>query len=220
MSHPVNICFHGVGRPERQLEPGEEPYWISEELFVRILDLVVGRPEVRLSFDDGNVSDYTIGLPRLRERNLIATVFALAGRMGQPGSLGESELRELRDAGIRIGNHGMEHIPWDRLTSTQATNELVTARDRLAAVLDASVDEAALPFGRYRRDTLRYLRKAGYRRVYSSDRYRVSADAWLQPRYSVRGRDTLDDIRAIIFQDSSLVNLRGRLRTRIKSLRP
>lgn len=216
----VHICFHGIGRPERQLETGEAPYWISDEFFVRILDMVVGRPHVRLSFDDGNISDYTIGLPRLRERNLTATVFALAGRLGNPGSLGERELRELRDAGIRIGNHGMDHTPWDHLTPGRANVELVMARKRLAAAIDAPVDEAALPFGSYRRSTLRHLRQAGYRRVYSSDGYRSPAAAWLQARYSVRADDTLDDIRALINRRTPLADLRGRLRARVKGLRP
>src|SRR5207249_4098380 len=34
----INICFHGVGTPRRELEPGEDVYWISEDAFRRILD--------------------------------------------------------------------------------------------------------------------------------------------------------------------------------------
>ena len=29
----VNVCFHGIGTPDRELEPGEDKYWISTELF-------------------------------------------------------------------------------------------------------------------------------------------------------------------------------------------
>ena len=26
----LNLCFHGIGTPQRPLEPGEDAYWISE----------------------------------------------------------------------------------------------------------------------------------------------------------------------------------------------
>ena len=32
-AHVTNICFHGIGVPERELEPGEERYWISQDAY-------------------------------------------------------------------------------------------------------------------------------------------------------------------------------------------
>ena len=73
----VNVCFHGIGTPDRELEPGEDKYWISTELFHEILDEVKTWPSVRISFDDGNASDAEIGLPGLVERNLTGDFFVL-----------------------------------------------------------------------------------------------------------------------------------------------
>jgi peptidoglycan/xylan/chitin deacetylase (PgdA/CDA1 family) len=192
----VNLCFHGIGEPDRTLEDGEAPYWISTELFHGVLDLVAGRDDVRLSFDDGNASDIEIGLPALVDRGLHATFFVLAGRLGSRGSLGEADVRRLASSGMAIGTHGMDHVPWRGLDDIAADRELVQARDRLAAVVGRPVEEAALPLGRYDRGLLRRLRRLGYTRVHTSDRAHARAHAWVQPRFSVVGTDTVAGLRA------------------------
>lgn len=187
---PVNVCFHGVGEPRRELEPGEERYWIGADEFRRVLDVLAEHPEVRISFDDGNWSDIEHGLPALLERGLVATFFVLAGRLGVPGSLDEDAVRHLAGQGMRIGSHGMDHASWRRMDTLTATRELVEARDRLVATVGAPVTEAACPRGQYDRRALQQLRRAGYDAVHTSDRARASAGAWLQPRFSVLNDDT------------------------------
>ncbi|MGF1648019.1 MAG: polysaccharide deacetylase family protein, partial [Kineosporiaceae bacterium] len=108
----INVCFHGVGEPARELEPGEDRYWVTVDTFRSVLDEIATWPAVRISFDDGNASDVEHGLPALRERGLPATFFVLARRLGLPGSLTGDDLRSLRDAGMTIGSHGMDHRPW------------------------------------------------------------------------------------------------------------
>ena len=88
----VNLCFHGIGTPERELEPGEEDYWISQETFLAVLDDVAQHRDAVVSFDDGNASDVEIGLPALVERDLRATFFVLAGRLDAPGCLSSADL--------------------------------------------------------------------------------------------------------------------------------
>src|SRR6266511_1025697 len=102
----VNLAMHGIGRPARQLEPGENERWVSVEQFEEVLDAVGDRPDVHLTFDDGNSSDVEIALPRLVERGLTAEFFPLAGRLGQRGYVDRSGLRELARAGMEIGSHG------------------------------------------------------------------------------------------------------------------
>jgi hypothetical protein len=40
----VNLCFHGIGAPERELEPHEEHYWVTEEQFGELLDVAGSAP--------------------------------------------------------------------------------------------------------------------------------------------------------------------------------
>jgi peptidoglycan/xylan/chitin deacetylase (PgdA/CDA1 family) len=191
----VNICFHGVGVPQRELEPGEDQYWIGRDEFLRILDDLAGRPAVRLSFDDGNASDVEIGLPALVDRGLTATFFVLAGRLDAAGSLSSDAVRGLRDAGMQVGTHGWDHRPWRGMDDTTSTKELEEARSRIAAVVDRPVEEAACPLGRYDRALLARMRHLGYTRVYTSDRRPARPRDWVQPRFSVGQSDTVASVR-------------------------
>ena len=75
----VNVTVHGIGAPARPLDDGEDQVWISVEQFEGLLDAAVGRPDVTVTFDDGNLSDLEIGLPRLLERGLKARFYIPAG---------------------------------------------------------------------------------------------------------------------------------------------
>jgi peptidoglycan/xylan/chitin deacetylase (PgdA/CDA1 family) len=195
MGAVVNLCFHGIGTPGRLMEPGEDAYWISPDLYHRVLDLATEDRRVRLSFDDGNASDVEIALPGLLERGLSATFFVLAGRLDRPGSLSGNEVRELAATGMRIGSHGMDHRPWRGLDEHDLDRELVEARHRLAAAAGTTVHEAALPLGRYDRRVLRAVRRLGYSHLHTSDRGWGRGEAWLQPRFSVRLGDSVESVR-------------------------
>jgi peptidoglycan/xylan/chitin deacetylase (PgdA/CDA1 family) len=194
----VNVCFHGIGTPQRELEPGEAPYWVSEAAFHRILDELAEWPDVRISFDDGNASDVEVGLPALVARGLDAQFFLLAGRLDQPGCVSSDGIRELRAHGMTVGSHGMWHRSWRGLSPREQVEEFVTARDRLAEVAQAPVTVAACPLGRYDRQVLKALRDNGYTKVYTSDRRPARPDSWLQARYSVKDGDTAEGLRAQI----------------------
>ncbi|KUL40010.1 polysaccharide deacetylase family protein [Actinoplanes awajinensis] len=192
----INICFHGIGTPQRELEPGEDRYWISEDLYAAVLDEIREWPSVRISFDDGNASDAELGLPGLVERGLTAEFFVLASRLDAAGSLSTEQIHALQGAGMAIGTHGMWHKPWRGMDAATSDVELVTAREQIAAVTGTPVTTAACPLGRYDRQLLTRMRALGYTRVFTSDRRKARANAWLQPRYSVRRDDTPASLRA------------------------
>lgn len=194
----IHLCFHGIGVPRREREPGEAHYWVAEELFLRVLDLLPGRGDVDLSFDDGNRSDVDFALPALAERGLRATFFALAGRLQDPDSLDPEALIRLQTAGMRIGSHGWAHVPWRGLSDEDARRELLDARRALEQASAATIREAALPLGRYDRRLLQRLHTAGYDRVFTSDRMPARDRSWLSPRYSVTAADTVASVQEIL----------------------
>jgi peptidoglycan/xylan/chitin deacetylase (PgdA/CDA1 family) len=200
----IHICFHGIGTPGRELEPGEAGYWLNVDSFRRILDELATLSPVQLSFDDSNASDAEIALPELVQRGLRADFFVIAGRLGTPGSLDEDGVRELLRNGMGIGSHGMHHRPWQRLDADTSHDEFVTAREKLAVLVGSDIDTAACPLGRYDRRSLRDLRRLGYRRVFTSDRRPARRDAWLQPRYSLQRGDTAAAVREIVLGRPSL----------------
>lgn len=195
---PINLLFHGVGRPGRGMEPGEDAYWVTPALLDEVLDFIVQRPRVSLSFDDCNSSDVEIVLRALTSRGLRATFFPISIRLGSPGSLSCDGLREIASAGMPVGSHGRRHIPWRRLPAAVATDELVTARRELEDVVQQPVTDAACPFGAYGRSTLQRLRGLGYTRVYTSDGARSSPGDWLQARYTITSNHDIGAIRRLV----------------------
>ncbi|SEB56353.1 Polysaccharide deacetylase [Nocardioides exalbidus] len=216
----VNVCFHGIGSPQRALEPGEEAYWTTPDTFLGVLDRVADRDDVRLSFDDGNESDIRIALPALQERGLTAAFFVVAGRLDQHGSLSRDDVRELHAAGMTIGNHGMTHRPWRGLDVARQQEELVTSRAVLAQVVGRPVLDAACPLGRYDRTVLSALRRAGYRSVHTSDRRWARSERWLQPRYSLHHDDTPESFeRGVLGRPRVAAQAKGALVGTVKRLR-
>ena len=182
----TNFTVHGVGPYARELDSGEAATWIDIRQLEQVLDDVMERPAVRLTFDDGNCSDVQIALPRLLERGLTAEFFPIAGLIGEPGRFDRSGLRELVAAGMSIGSHGWAHRDWRSLDDSSASQEIDQAIRRLSQLAGQPVHRVAVPFGSYDRTVLRRLRQAGVSRVYTSDGGRARIDAWLQPRTSLR----------------------------------
>jgi peptidoglycan/xylan/chitin deacetylase (PgdA/CDA1 family) len=216
----INICFHGIGTPRRELEPGEDGYWIAADRYLRILDEIATWPSARISFDDGNASDVEIALPALEQQGLTARFFVLAGRLGSPGSLAGADVRDLASRGMTVGSHGMSHRSWRGMDQATRQAELVEARHRIEDASGCIVTEVACPLGRYDRRVLAELRELGYERVYTSDRRTSAHGRWLQPRFSVHCDDTPESLRATVLRKQgpgrrsgeSLVGLAKRLR--------
>jgi peptidoglycan/xylan/chitin deacetylase (PgdA/CDA1 family) len=198
-SHRIfNLTFHGLGVLDRPLEGDEAKYWLNVEAFTEVLDRASHWTNTGITFDDGNLSDLTIGIPLLRNRGLTATFFVVAGRIGKKGYLGRSELREVIAAGMRIGSHGMHHLSWRRLHQPELKQEIFGARAMLEDVLGVPVTQAACPFGEYGTTVLKLLAECGFSRVFTSDRGWARPTAWIQPRNTIArdiGVEKLQNIR-------------------------
>lgn len=193
---PFTLCFHGVGVPTHEREPGEAGYWVGRDQLLEILDWVAQSPQVALSFDDGNRSDVDVVLPALVERGVLATFFPVVDRIGDAWSTSVSGLEELLAAGMDVGTHGLTHRPWAGLRGEEAREEILAPRHALEDLLGRRVDRAAAPLGRYDRHTLALLRSGGCAEVNVSDQRPARPGAWLQPRFSVRADDTAASLQA------------------------
>lgn len=183
------ITFHGTGPAPRGLDAGEAAVWASEDLLCAVLDSLAGRPDIGITFDDGNRSDVDVAVPQLVARGLKATFFVCAGRLGDERYLGHADLTTLLRAGMGVGSHGMAHRSWRGLDDGELDVEVAEARRRLEEAAGVSVREAALPFGAYDRRALSRARRAGFHRVFTSDTGRASSTAWLVPRTTVNADD-------------------------------
>ena len=202
LDRSINLTFHGIGEPERALDPGEQDVWVSHECFLALLDSVVDRTDVLITFDDGNESDVRHALPALQERGLSAAFFVVAGRLGAPSFLDDDGLRTLASAGMEIGCHGMHHRPWRGLDERALHEELVEARTVLERAAGRSVRRAACPFGSYDRRVLTTVRRSGYQHVYTSDGGTARRSDFMQARTSVGADADPAVLRRIVELDS------------------
>jgi peptidoglycan/xylan/chitin deacetylase (PgdA/CDA1 family) len=215
--YEVAINFHGVGTPQRALEPGEDLYWISENQFAAMVNEIRCYPrKVLITFDDGNSSDLTICAPLLVTADLKATFFVLAGRIGTQGSLSKADLHSLLNLGMHIGSHGFDHVDWTKLDEAGFERELKNARDVIAAATGVRANIAAIPFGKYDRRVLRELNVAGYDEIYSSDGGDITSSFRVIPRTSVRADMTIGNFQNILHGREPLLKKLRRRASMIK----
>jgi len=199
----VNLSLHGIGKPARELlAPNEEKWWLSQAALMPIMDVISEYKNVRLSIDDGNISDVEVVLPALLKHDMKASFFIPAGMLDIPGYLRREDVQHLSESGMLIGTHGMCHHNWRLLNDDELAKELFMSKDILEQLAGRQVLQAAIPFGAYDRRVLRHLRTVGFERVYTSDTGLAMADAWLQPRYSLLATDTPESVKRIIHQSS------------------
>lgn len=126
---------------------------------------------IALTFDDGDCAFSTTAWPILRAHGFGATVFVVAGRVGAradwAGANGVPlmdwpELRVLAESGVEIGAHGWRHAPLDRLATEQAADELVRARQVMAAHLPEAPAGLAYPYGRWSPSAAQAAQHAGF----------------------------------------------------------
>jgi peptidoglycan/xylan/chitin deacetylase (PgdA/CDA1 family) len=194
----INITFHGIGGPPENTPDEDREMWLSKELFQLAIDLIKRSDNVCISVDDGNLSDIEILFPELLRCNLKASLFMPANFIGKKGHLGKTDLRQWKAAGLNVGSHGIQHVNWRILDNKELEREVFESKDKLEQIVGHSIREAACPFGYYDRRVLRHLRKAGYKRIYTSDGGHAFSGAWLQPRNSLHAWDNRESIQKLL----------------------
>jgi len=213
------LNFHGVGPITRPMDAGERDCWLETDHFKAVLDLLKGRTDVCVTFDDGNLSDFDISLPALLERGMQATFFVCSGRLNTPSFLRGDHVKELRARGMGIGSHGVAHRSWRRMSSSDLRGELEESRGSLELLCQEPITQAACPFGDYDRHVLSELRRTGYTRVFTSDGGKAETSDWVMARNTIRRTTTLDDLEAILKPASPWKRAAHTMRYAIKSRR-
>jgi peptidoglycan/xylan/chitin deacetylase (PgdA/CDA1 family) len=195
------LTFHGVGQSRRNVDSGEVDVWLSVAAFEFVLDLIKEHKEIIITFDDGNSSDVEIVLPLLLEFGIKAAFFICPGYFDKPGYLTGRDVRSLSQAGMIIGSHGVHHYDWRGLKDEELFEELSVSKKLLEQETGREVSYAACPKGSYDRRVLRFLRRASYERVYTSDTGYSRSDAWLQSRTTIHSNINPDKLNQLITQN-------------------
>ena len=127
-----------------------------------------GRHMVLITFDDGDVSNVEKALPILQESGLTAVFFITRNFVGQRGMISRAGIRELADAGMVIGSHGLSHRFLNTLSPAALAIELSSSRDFLQQITGREVVLLSLPGGRGGQREIEAAHDAGYRSVFGS----------------------------------------------------
>jgi peptidoglycan/xylan/chitin deacetylase (PgdA/CDA1 family) len=183
------LCFHGLGKPHCFVNSDEAPYWIDVDKFIRILNQAsnfpTAEPKIVFTFDDGNESDVRFALPELSKRGFTGTFFLLAGHLGKKGYLDVAMVKDLLDAGMKIGSQGMDHRDWRTLDRSALRTELIDARRKLEDITQHPVSTVAIPFGSYDRYVLKQLMGEPWECIYTTDRGLARSGSAIKPRETV-----------------------------------
>jgi|ERR1700722_4559603 peptidoglycan/xylan/chitin deacetylase (PgdA/CDA1 family) len=127
---------------------------------------------IAITFDDGYRSIYENAWPMLRRRSMTATVFLIAGCIGETNRLETNELQdpllnkaeiaEMKEEGISFGSHTLTHRPLTGLPQAEALEELVRSRTALETLLSRPVTTIAYPYNKHNRRIRALARLAGY----------------------------------------------------------
>jgi peptidoglycan/xylan/chitin deacetylase (PgdA/CDA1 family) len=119
------------------------------------------RPIV-LTFDDGYLSDYSVGLPTLR-RHGWPGVLDLAVSNLAPGDIRPWQVRRLLAAGWELAAHTVSHVDLTTLDPAQLRHEVAGSRAILRGMFRVPVEFFCYPAGRYDAQVIAAVKAAGFR---------------------------------------------------------
>jgi peptidoglycan/xylan/chitin deacetylase (PgdA/CDA1 family) len=125
-----------------------------------------------ITFDDGYV-DNLAACDALHQRGMRATWFIVSGSVGQvPGwpadgrpqgrLLNGEELREMRELGMEIGSHTVNHVRLTQVGDTALEREVTDSKAALEDILGARVASFAYPYGDWDMRCVAAVRASGY----------------------------------------------------------
>jgi peptidoglycan/xylan/chitin deacetylase (PgdA/CDA1 family) len=127
---------------------------------------------VGLTFDDGYADFASYAMPILERFGFSATVFPIAARLGGDNEwdpegprkplLTPEQVRQVADAGMEVGSHGLQHVSLISITDSELTRELRDSRSALQDISGQEVTGFCYPYGDINGRVLAAVRTAGY----------------------------------------------------------
>lgn len=176
------LMYHSIGKPANG-EIGADLYCVSVEEFKK--QIASSLPKVVITFDDGLEDNYTNAYPILKEFGLKAYFFVLASRISTEGYMDWKQLKELRDAGMIIGSHGMTHRILTELSDEDLDYELRESKRIIEENLQCPANYLSIPRGFYNQKVIDKAREIGYREIFTSKL--KDSDDFIFGRIAVKG---------------------------------
>jgi peptidoglycan/xylan/chitin deacetylase (PgdA/CDA1 family) len=150
---------------------------------------------VVLTFDDGWKSQYTNALPLLKKHNQTATFYVVSTYMGYGAYFDWNMTMEVKNAGMTIAGHTLDHADLPKLSAAELDHELRDSKAALEKQLGVPINHFAYPYGAYNDTVVEAVRRAGYRSATTLNPMMAKnpVSPFLLPRIRVSYKETLAD---------------------------
>lgn len=151
-----------------------------------------------ISFDDGWKNQYLNAFPVLKKYGLTATFFIFTNAIGHPNYFSWTQLREIQNAGMTIGDHTMYHPYLFKIDDEETLRkEIVTSKEILEYNLGKKINTFSYPFGHVSNKSLEMIKTAGYQNA----RTNGYPGIWHGPNdlYTLRSYNAKDNLSDFIY---------------------
>jgi peptidoglycan/xylan/chitin deacetylase (PgdA/CDA1 family) len=169
------LLYHGIedGEPSpRRMDQIDREYVLDRRLFEQHVRYLATKPSTAVravvSFDDGDLSGYTMAAPVLEQYGLRGEFFIVTQWIGQPGFMNAAQLRELAKRGHGIHSHSRTHPRLPDLGPAEIEDELRGSKDDLEALLGLPVRQLSIPGGAFDDRVIDIAARVGYSAVLNS----------------------------------------------------
>lgn len=177
--HVPILMYHHIVKRKKQ-----EPYSVSPEVFDQQMNWlkqngyqvityadfyqamskkkVLPAKAVVITFDDGNVDQYSAALPILKKYHYSALFYIVTNFIGHRRWMNLNMLRDLVANNMEIGGHTVSHADLAKLSPEAQWRELSVSKKILEKNLKIPINFFAYPGGAHSTSTVALLQKAGY----------------------------------------------------------
>lgn len=186
----IVLMYHGIKSKNAlgpsQREEGAEFYDVqADDFYAQMRWLKDSGHEALITFDDGEMNNYQLALPILKELGLTALFFVIVKRVGKDGYMGWPQLKEMVEAGMVVGSHGLSHEILTNLMDSQMEEELRASKNIIGLNLNVPVEDFSVPRGFCNDKIIQKAYDLGYKRVFISQRPRRLKSTCI-PRIAVK----------------------------------
>ncbi len=120
---------------------------------------------VMLTFDDGDLDQYTVAAPELEKHGFKGAFFIMTvaiGRHRKQPYMDKTQIKDLSDRGHAIGAHTWDHHNVKKYQGDDWKIQVDEPKTKLEGIIGKPVKYFAYPFGLWNREALPELQKRGY----------------------------------------------------------
>ena len=132
---------------------------------VELPNLLASNDSISLTFDDGWIGAFNIGIPLLKEFGFKSTFFITKDFVGRRGFVDEKGIIMASEAGMEIGLHGTSHRMLSNCSNDEIIWEFRNCMEYLESLTGQNIISASMPGGDWNKNIASCAKNAGLKNL-------------------------------------------------------